>query len=154
MVIDFDAERFARDTTAALAALGEGQDGAGAALAAALAAYEGDFLESESAGDWHLAIRERLRRLYVDGQLALGAHLAGLEDFAGAIEALRRAISRDTTHEAAWRLMMTVQARAGDRAQAMRTYQRLADLLKGELGAGPDEATTRLFERIRAGDEA
>jgi len=152
LVIDFDAARFERDATAALGALGAGQEGAGAALATSLSAYEGDFLQSESAGDWHLEFRERLQRLYVEGQLALGAQLTGRKDFAAATDALHRAIGRDTLHEGAWRMMMTVQARAGERAQAMRTYQRFTDLLKAGLGAEPDEATARLFERIRSGD--
>jgi len=45
-------------------------------LRAALRRYCGDFLESENAGDWHLELRDHLRRLRVEGLLALGAHLA------------------------------------------------------------------------------
>ena len=49
------------------------QAGDAAPLARALARYRGDFLEDTTAGagDWHLEHRERWRRLYLEGQLAL-----------------------------------------------------------------------------------
>ncbi len=42
-------------------------------MARALTHYRGDFLEDTTAGagDWHLEHRDRWRRLYLEGQLAL-----------------------------------------------------------------------------------
>ncbi len=46
---------------------------------------------------------------------------------------------------------MECHSKLGERAQAMRVYQRFAERLNKELDAEPDEETTKIFERIRSG---
>ena len=41
-------------------------------------------------------------------------------------------------------------ARVGDRAQALRLYQRLETLLETELGARPEAATVAIYEQVKA----
>ena len=85
------------------------------ALAAALAAYEGDYLEGESTGEWHLELRERLQRCYVEGQLALGAHLAAAEDYAGAIEEYLLLATDPERRPRVWREVAMLLQRVDDR---------------------------------------
>jgi DNA-binding SARP family transcriptional activator len=54
-------------------------------------------------------------------------------------------------HEDAVRALMSCHVELGERAQALRVYQRFAERLMKELDAEPDEATTELFDQIRAG---
>lgn len=150
--VDFDARRFEREVTGALRALTARAADAPEALARALERYSGDFLESESAGDWHLSWRDRFQRLFVDGVLALSAHLVVAERYTEAAEACRRALDRDPLLEEAWRRLMLCLARTGERAQALRLYQQLVNLLRTELEADPDEQTTALFQRIQSGN--
>src|SRR5438876_203623 len=69
--VEFDGRQFETELRLAQAALVQAGDAA--PLARALARYRGDFLEDTTAGagDWHLEHRERWRRLYLEGQLAL-----------------------------------------------------------------------------------
>ena len=46
---------------------------------------------------------------------------------------------------------MTCYARGGQRAEAIRQYERFALLLRDELDAAPDAETTALYERLRRG---
>src|SRR5690606_1617275 len=70
---------------------------------------------------------------------------------ARAAEAFRQVIARDELHEPAWRQLMTSHARMGERSQALRLHQRLAEVLRRELDAEPDAETTALHERLQQG---
>jgi predicted ATPase/DNA-binding SARP family transcriptional activator len=119
------------------------------ALRAALARYRGDFLADAAAGDWHLESRDYLRRLYRDGLLALAEHEETGSRFAAAAEAYRRLLALDPLDEAAARRLMRCLARHGDRAEALRTFERLSRALRAELAAEPDRDTLALAERVR-----
>jgi LuxR family maltose regulon positive regulatory protein len=81
----------------------------------------------------------------------LASRLAKEERYAKAADAYRRLLARDDLHEDAVRALMECHAKLGERAQAMRVYQRFADRLAKELDAEPDDETTEIFERIRSG---
>jgi DNA-binding SARP family transcriptional activator len=149
--VEFDVTRFQRGVDEGRRALARGEAGAAAALEEALARCHGDFLAGEPAGDWHLEVRDRLRRLQVEGWMALGAAWLAEDRPARAAEAYRQVIARDELHEPAWRQLMTSHARMGERTQALRLYQRLADVLRRELDAEPDADTTALHERLQQG---
>src|SRR5437870_13127242 len=67
--VEFDGRQFETELRLAQAALVQAGDAA--PLARALARDRGDFLEDTTAGDWYLEHRDRWRRLYLEGQLAL-----------------------------------------------------------------------------------
>jgi DNA-binding SARP family transcriptional activator len=46
---------------------------------------------------------------------------------------------------------MECYARTGQRAEALRHYERFALLLRDELDAEPDAETTALYERLQQG---
>lgn len=142
--IQFDVDLFEKE-------MGRGlkSGSASEALATGLTRYQGDFLEGEAAGDWHLEYRERLQRLYADGLNLQAARWLEAGHVAEAADACRRILARDEMHEEAWRRLMLCHARSGERAQALRVYQQLADLLKREFDAEPDAATRAVLKEIR-----
>ncbi len=144
----FDAAIFERDVKAALRRLQAG-DSDLESLRTALDLHRGGFLQDEVVGDWHLEIRDRLQRVHVDGLLALGARLFGAGVYGEAAQAYWRVIADDDLHEEAYRQLMLSLARAGDRSQALRLYQRLCTLLDEELGARPEPLTVALFEQLQ-----
>lgn len=153
--VELDAVAFRRDTTAALRALpsrGAPSSECEAALErlrAALALYRGDFLEDVAVGEWHFELRDELRRLWTTAMRATGELLTRMERFGEAADVYRQLVLREEFLEEAHRQLMTCLARAGDRAQALRVYERLASTLRDELEAEPDPDTTALFDRLR-----
>jgi predicted ATPase/DNA-binding SARP family transcriptional activator len=151
--VELDARVFDTEATAALRELRAGKD-ASRRLADALALYRGDFLEGEMVGDWHVQYCDQLRRLYVDGQLALGAAHLAAERYAEAAEMYERIVHIEDLNEEAYRRLMVCRARLGDRTQALRLYQKLTILLRDELDAEPESETTELFQRLQSEQRA
>jgi len=146
VVVDFDAGRFERDVTAGLAQLKK--DGDATLLEGALTLYDGDFLEHEVVGDWHLELRDRLRQKYVAALAALGERRMKQERWADAAEAWRRLVARDELDERAYRGLMTCHARLGERSQVQQLYQRVERLLEKQLEAKPEPETVQLYRRL------
>lgn len=147
-VEEFDADVFEREVTVARRSLKRQQEGAAAQLDQALSRYRGDFLDGEPASDWHIELRERLQRLYVDSLMELGAQYLREERHSRAAEAYRRVLARDELHEEALRALMRALAEDGERSQALRIYRRFAERLRAELQTEPALETTRLVERL------
>jgi DNA-binding SARP family transcriptional activator/TolB-like protein len=62
----------------------------------------------------------------------------------------QRLIAYDATHERASRVLMRALADLGDRAQAVREYQRCRAALKGTLDVEPSPETQTLYAHIRS----
>ncbi|HEX6308661.1 MAG TPA: BTAD domain-containing putative transcriptional regulator [Longimicrobiales bacterium] len=146
--IEFDVTTFEREVTTLLHTRRAGIID-GPRLEAALALHRGDFLEGEGAGDWHLEVRDRVRRLRLDALLALGELHMMQSQFERAADAYRLVIAQDELHEPAYRPLMQCLARTGSRADALRLYQRLADLLKAELGIEPTPETVAIYRSVQ-----
>jgi DNA-binding SARP family transcriptional activator len=145
--VQLDAHTFEQQLPAALQRLKAGD---AAPLQAVLSQYQGDFLQHESMGDWHLELRDRLRRLYTDALSALGDWWMDRKDWRSAADVYRSMISRDEINEPAYRALMTCLAESGERSEALRLYERLTDVLERELEAQPEEETSELLEKIKA----
>ena len=124
-------------------------------LQSAVACLRGDFLAGFSLGDapgfddWAATQREVWRRrlgLILDRlseiQFARG-------EFAAATEACSRWIALDALNEIAYRRKMRAHFAAGERGQALETYQVCQAVLAAELGIEPELDTAALAERIR-----
>jgi predicted ATPase/DNA-binding SARP family transcriptional activator len=121
-----------------------------AALEAALALYRGDLLDDAEAGDWHLAWRDRLGRLWRDGMLLLGRTLGAAND-PRAAAVFRAMVDRDPLHEEASRHLMQRLVADGRRLDALQEYDRLARSLSSELGVEPEAETRQLHQSLRGG---
>ena len=111
--------------------------------------YRGDFLEGDDIGDWHLEIRDRLRRLFGDAVMLLGQRHLDRGDNREAAEWFRRVVEVDELHEDAYRRLMLALTRAGERSEALRQFERLSQALRSDLEAEPERETKALYERLR-----
>ncbi|MEO7458172.1 MAG: bacterial transcriptional activator domain-containing protein, partial [Gemmatimonadaceae bacterium] len=149
--VEFDATTFDDRITAALRSVRRGNVPLDD-LRAALATYRGHFMDGESAGDWHLEIRDRLCRLHAEGLEALGAAQLDADQFEDAAQTFERLVQQEELHEEGYRALMTCRARAGDRMAALREYRRLESVLQREVGSKPERATEELLRRIQRGE--
>jgi predicted ATPase len=122
----------------------------------AAACKRGDFLAGFSLGDapdfddwvalqrevWHRRLGLILDRLS-EIQFARG-------EFAGATETAAQWIALDNLNEIAYRRKMRAHFAAGERGQALDTYEACHAILKTELGIEPEPDTSALVGRIRS----
>ena len=123
-------------------------------LQAAFSRQRGDFLVGFSLGDapgfddWAAIQREVWRRrlgLILD-RLSEIQYASG--EFAGAAETASHWIALDALNEVAYRRKMRAHFAAGERGQALDTYEACRAVLLAELGIEPEPDTAALAERI------
>jgi DNA-binding SARP family transcriptional activator len=125
-----DVERF---ETAAGEALRSGDEGP---CRTAAALYGGELLPEDRYAPWAEEPRERLRLRYL--QL---------------LKAGRRweqVLEVDAADEQAHRSLMQAALDRGDRRAAIRQFERLREMLRADLGVGPEPASVALYERALA----
>lgn len=126
-------------------------------LAAAAALHRGDFMagfglrDSPSFDDWLATRSEERRRSLADLLDRLDRTREAAGNVSGATVAAARRLELDPLDETGQRRMMELLALAGDRAGAIRQYRQCVAVLERELGVGPLEQTTALYEAIREG---
>jgi DNA-binding SARP family transcriptional activator len=118
-------------------------------LATALAHYRGDLLLGWY-DSWVLTERERLRLLCLRGYRRLMEHYAAIGDYENALEAGHSALRIEPLQELVQQRVIELYRASGQRAAAIRQYERLVILLKDELGIAPSENTRALIGGIRA----
>jgi len=128
--VDTDVERFEAASKWAV----ETGDAATCRQAADL--YRGDLLPNDLYESWTVEPRARARRRYLD-VLRAGALWARLSE-------------EDPTDEQATRELMRMHLEAGERREAIRRFERLREVLRDQLGVGPDPETVALYERVLA----
>lgn len=123
-------------------------------LRATLALYQGEFLSgfgldaAPEFDDWLMAQAERYRRLAVRGFSALANRLEAQNEYAAALQALDRALEFDPLQEDLQRAALRLHYLAGDRAGAIRRYDRLRRLLDEEMAVPPMTETRQLYDAI------
>jgi DNA-binding SARP family transcriptional activator len=121
-----------------------------AVLESAIRNYAGPFLEGEDA-DWILEERERLHSLYVRAESELVRCYGYSECYEDAIAAARRILVADPFRESVFRSLAILFVLNGQRANALRHYERWRASFRTELGIDPMPQTIRLAEDIRSG---
>ncbi|HEX6133841.1 MAG TPA: BTAD domain-containing putative transcriptional regulator [Longimicrobiales bacterium] len=119
-------------------------------LQRALALYRGHLLGDESAGAWRDEPQDRYRRVYCDGALLLGTLLEERGDVRAAAETYESIVAREPLHEEAYRRLLRCWTRTGERARALRHYERFATVLRDELDLEPEPETLALVQQIRS----
>jgi DNA-binding SARP family transcriptional activator len=121
-----------------------------AVIEAAVESYVGPFLDGDDA-DWVLEERERLHSLFVRMASELVSSYGAAERYDEAIAAARRIIAADPFRESIFRKLAVLLVLNGQRADALRHYERWSGLFRRDLGIDPMPQTLRLAEEIRSG---
>lgn len=144
--VDVDAAANAiHDAEGALRA-GDARRAWGPANVAAIIARR-SFLPGEDA-DWIEARRGKLRSILVRALDCLSDVLMANGDSTLAIEASAESIALEPFRETGYQKLMRAQAAAGNRAEALRVYERCRRLLAEELGADPSPQTEALYLQL------
>lgn len=126
-----------------------------AALQAAAALYQGEFLEGFVLRDspdfeaWQVEQAQALKQQHIRTLQKLIALLRQVNRFAEAVSAARQWLRLEPLDEEAYRLLMTLHSNAGQRSQALKVFQECEQILDAELGVKPEPATLRLYDQIR-----
>ena len=116
-------------------------------LGDAVALYAGDLL-ADVDEEWLEPERERLKTTYRASLDALVARLRAARDYAPAIVTAQRLLADDPWREDVLRTLIRLRYEAGDRAGALREYERFARALRDELGTEPMPETVAAYVSI------
>jgi DNA-binding SARP family transcriptional activator len=119
-------------------------------IGAVVDGYGGPFLDGHD-DDWILQERERLHCLFVRTAFGLMRAHATQREYESALDFGRRILAIDALRESIQRDVMLLLVLNGQRAEAIRTYERLVRLLKSELDIEPMPETKRLHSDILSG---
>ena len=120
-------------------------------LAAAIESYHGPFLDGDD-DDWVLQERERLHSLFVRSTLELMRAAARRKEYECALAFGRRVLATDPWRENIQQNVMLLLVVNGQRAGAIRNYERLRTLLQSDSGIDPMPDTKRLHQEISTGE--
>lgn len=133
------------------------EDPAGVGLGDAIELYRAPLLEGFALPDaadfevWLSTERERLGLLYLRCLERLIAIHRAEADWQGVVGLARRVLVADDLQEPVYRALMEAHARLGERAEALRQYERLRATLARELGVDPLPETEAMRTAILAG---
>ncbi|WP_327260149.1 bacterial transcriptional activator domain-containing protein [Streptomyces sp. NBC_01232] len=126
-------------------AYAEGAYAVAAQLAAgAVSNLRGSFLPSHE-GEWVNAMREQLEELRLKALETASLSSSALGDEHHALRYAEEAVRRAPFRESAYRCRMAAHTRAGNRAEALRSYQQLREVLAEELGIDPAPETEAAY---------
>ena len=117
------------------------------ALEQAVELYRGDLLP-DCYDEWILPERDRLSQLFLDVLEWLLCLREQEGDYQGAIRIAQRLQREDPLQEATYRHLMRLYAASGNRAAAVRTYQRCVAVLERELAVEPGPATRQVYVQL------
>jgi len=147
--VDVEAARLALEEAEAHARAGRSRQAWGPANVAAviaarplLAGLDAEWIERTRQTRRHTRVRalECLAAVALDnGEHPLAAQLA------------REVTELEPFHETGWQRLMSAHAAGGNRAEALRAYERCRHLLAEELGVAPSPATEAIARSLRAG---
>ncbi len=120
-------------------------------VSSAVDSYGGPFLDGYD-GDWVFQERERLHCLFVRSTFELMRTAAIQGRYEHALDFGRRILTMDALRETIQRNVMLLLVLNGQRVEAIRAYQRMADLLKTDLDIEPMPETKRLHKAIVSGE--
>ena len=111
--------------------------------------YSGDLLPA-CYDNWVLDERAKLRAEAYGALVRLTEEAARRDDYRTTIRHAQRIIDLEPTDEAAVRIQMEAHLALGDRAAALRSYHRYAEVLERDLDVSPGEAIRAMYQQLRA----
>lgn len=130
-------------------AFGEDMAISKSAYKSAIALYQGVYLPNRVFEDWSSEEREKIQILILGAYVILAEILLN-ENPLESIRLAQCAIAIDNTWEDAYRLQMQAYLIKGNRPQAIKAYQKCADVLEEEYGIDPLPATKKLLQEIES----
>jgi DNA-binding SARP family transcriptional activator len=118
------------------------------ALHDALSLYKGDLLEGHYQ-DWCLFHRERLQNIYISILDKLMGYSEVHRTFEAGMAYGELLLQQDHARERTYYRLMRLHYLAGDRAGALRQFQRCEAALQKELGVPPSRRTLELRDQVR-----
>jgi SARP family transcriptional regulator, regulator of embCAB operon len=94
---------------------------------------------------WIEAQRNALRAMQLRGLQCLALVSAGHDERVLAVQHASEMLQLDPFRETSYQLLMKMHAAAGDRAEALRVFARLRELLRDELGVSPSPQTEAVY---------
>jgi DNA-binding SARP family transcriptional activator/EAL domain-containing protein (putative c-di-GMP-specific phosphodiesterase class I) len=146
-----DVEEAHAGLSAARSAMDLGDAARAACLASAAAkAASATFLPFHDEG-WASEVRGRLEALHIDALLLAGQAHTDAGDPHAALSAADRLVRADPFLEAGHRLRIASLGSIGDRAGALKAYERCKAILEAELAIGPSPETADVLSRALQG---
>lgn len=146
--IRVDVDEFSRMLKAARSSESGERDQMIAAYEAALGQYRGDFLEENPYARWAEEERQRHRAEFLAGAERYATLLVKHGDTERAVRWAETMLHHDPLWEAAYAILMEAQWRQGNRALAVRAFNRCKKRLRDGLGVAPSARVTALMERL------
>jgi DNA-binding SARP family transcriptional activator/predicted ATPase len=113
--------------------------------------YRGDLLPGLD-DEWVETFRERLKQKYSGALANLISLFEQARDYPAAIRHAENLLTQDAFRETVHQTIMRLHGLNGDRAEALRAYERCATVLRRELGVEPGMATRRIRDQISRAD--
>ncbi len=136
-----DVEDAAANRDAALAAMAAGDAGRSVELAGAAAAVAARQFAPGATGTWVERRQAELRELNLSALEIVARGAAALGRTADAVAAAEEAIALEPFRESAYLALIGAHAKAGNRGEALRAYERCRRVLAEELGVNPSPST-------------
>lgn len=118
-------------------------------LRAGIALYQSDLLDGWYQ-DWCICERERLQAMYLTMLEKAMAYCEAQREYEQALAYGALVLRCDRAHERTHRRLMRLYYLSGNRAAALRQYQRCTAVLLEELGVCPSKHTSALYQQIQA----
>ena len=117
----------------------------------AIAIYQGEFLPVYRYAEWTIALRQHFTDQFEGALLAYASERLAVGDAAGCLSLARKMLLQNAWQEQAVTLGMHAALALGDRAGAIKLYQRLHKNLETDLGIEPQEELQKLYQSIKKG---
>jgi DNA-binding SARP family transcriptional activator len=114
----------------------------------ALALHKGPFLPADTALPWAVTSRETLKNRLLKIAITAGRHHEQGGDWERAAEYYYKGIETDNLAEEFYRRLMVCHGKLGNRADAVKTYNRCCSQLKSELGIEPSPETIAVYNAL------
>jgi DNA-binding SARP family transcriptional activator len=108
------------------------------------------FLPGEE-GPWVDERQEKLRTVFLRSCECLADFYIWNGEPALGVDAAKQVVAREPFRETGYQLLMRAYAAAGNRAEALRVYERCRKLIARELGADPSPETQAVHRRLLQG---
>jgi LuxR family transcriptional regulator, maltose regulon positive regulatory protein len=149
--VRYDVGLFRQIYGQAQQALKEGQFSlAKSSFQQAIDMYHGDYVQSFY-GNWCIAQRDELRRLYLNMLREMALIDLTNEQFEESATHWRHILAIDNCSEEAHYGLMRCYLRMGRRGLALRQYQRCLETLQDELAVSPGPSIQRLYQKLTTG---